>query len=139
MTTEQETTLAARLGFQPGQVVLEIGHGKDVDQGLREEIEQTTGTTIVGEDCDEVADTIVLWFRDGNGDLTDALFDATANVNEGGAILLFTPKTGYDGYVDPSEIGGATTTAGLSQTKSFNAGKGWNASRLLIPTGARKR
>lgn len=34
---------------------------------------------------------------------------------------------------------GAATTAGLSQTKSINAGKHWNGSRLNTPKGAAKR
>ncbi len=40
-----------------------------------------------------------------------------------------------DGYVEPSELGEAAT-AGLSQTKSINAGQGlWNGSRLITPKG----
>ncbi|MGV9877327.1 DUF3052 family protein, partial [Streptomyces cellulosae] len=33
---EERTNPAARLGFQPGQVVQEIGYDDDVDQELRE-------------------------------------------------------------------------------------------------------
>ena len=47
---------------------------------------------------------MVLWFRDDDGDLTDALVDATTYIEEGGAIWLLTPKTGRDGYVEPSDI-----------------------------------
>ncbi|EPH42448.1 DUF3052 domain-containing protein [Streptomyces aurantiacus] len=134
-----ETNLAVRLGFQPDMVVQEIGYDDDVDQELREAIEQTTGTELVDEDYDDVADAVVLWFREEDGDLTDALVDAIAYMEEGGSILLLTPKTGRDGYVEPSEIGEAATTAGLSQTKSINAGKDWNGSRLLTPKGAAKK
>ncbi|MEU1015803.1 DUF3052 domain-containing protein [Streptomyces sp. NPDC005900] len=134
-----ETNLAVRLGFQPDQVVQEIGYDDDVDQELRELIEETIGSELVDEDYDDVADAVVLWFREDDGDLTDALVDAIAYMEEGGSILLLTPKTGRDGYVEPSEIGEAATTAGLSQTKSINAGKDWNGSRLSTPKGAAKK
>ncbi|WP_447037180.1 DUF3052 domain-containing protein [Streptomyces sp. DSM 118878] len=134
-----ETNLAVRLGFQPDQVVQEIGYDDDVDQELREAIEQATGTELVDEDYDDVADAVVLWFRKDDGDLTDALVDAIAYMEEGGQILLLTPKTGRDGYVEPSDIGEAATTAGLSQTKSTNAGKDWSGTRLVTPKAAAKK
>ncbi|MCX4667497.1 DUF3052 domain-containing protein [Streptomyces sp. NBC_01381] len=134
-----ETNLAVRLGFQPEQVVQEIGYDDDVDQELREVIEETIGSELVDEDYDDVADAVVLWFREDDGDLTDALVDAIAYMEEGGHILLLTPKTGREGYVEPSDIGEAATTAGLSQTKSINAGKDWSGSRLLTPKAAAKK
>ncbi|AZM53039.1 DUF3052 domain-containing protein [Streptomyces sp. WAC 01529] len=134
-----ETNLAVRLGFQPDQVVQEIGYDEDVDQELREAIEEATGTELVDEDYDDVADAVVLWFREDDGDLTDALVDAIAYMEEGGQILLLTPKTGRDGYVEPSEIGEAATTAGLSQSKSTNAGKDWSGTRLVTPKAASKK
>lgn len=72
-----ETSPAVRLGFQPEQVVQEIGYDDDVDQELRESIEEVIGSDLVDEDYDDVADAVVLWFRDDDGDLTDALVDAT--------------------------------------------------------------
>ncbi|MQY11321.1 hypothetical protein SRB5_14360 [Streptomyces sp. RB5] len=131
-----ETNLAVRLGFQAGQVVQEIGYDEDTDQELRDLIEETIGSSLVDEDYDDVADAVVLWFRDDDGDLTDALVDATTYIDEGGSVLLLTPKTGRDGYVEPSDINEAATTAGLSQTKSINAGKDWSGSRLLTPKAA---
>ncbi|MER7834437.1 DUF3052 domain-containing protein [Streptomyces sp. NPDC051105] len=136
---EERTTPAVRLGFQPDQVVQEIGYDDDVDQELRESIEDTIGTELVDEDYDDVADAVVLWFREDDGDLTDALVDAVTYMEEGGWILLLTPKTGRDGYVEPSDIGEAATTAGLSQTKGVSVGKDWNGSRLLTPKGAAKK
>ncbi|MFJ9552065.1 DUF3052 domain-containing protein [Streptomyces erythrochromogenes] len=134
-----ETNLAVRLGFQPDMVVQEVGYDDDVDQELREAIEQATGTELVDKDHDDSPDAVVLWFREDDGDLTDALVDAIAKMEEGGSILLLTPKAGRDGYVEPSEIGEASTTAGLSQTKSINAGKDWNGSRLITPRGAAQK
>ncbi|KOV71117.1 hypothetical protein ADK64_02065 [Streptomyces sp. MMG1121] len=133
-----ETSLAVRLGFQPDQVVQEIGYDDDVDQELRESIEQATGTELVDEDYDDVADAVLLWFRDEDGDLTDALVDAIGFLEEDGHIVLLTPKTGRDGYVEPSDVNDATQTAGLSQTKSISAGKDWNGSKLSTPKSAKR-
>ncbi|KUN05124.1 hypothetical protein AQI95_16635 [Streptomyces yokosukanensis] len=135
-----ETNLAVRLGFQPDQVVQELGYDEDVDLELREAIEAATGTELVDEDYDDVADAVVLWFRDEDGDLTDALVDAIGFLEEEGQIVLLTPKTGRDGYIEPSDISDAARTAGLSQTKSVSVGKDWNGSRLSTPkAGSSKR
>ncbi|MEE1802769.1 DUF3052 domain-containing protein [Streptomyces sp. NPDC059096] len=136
---EERTNLAARLGFEPGQVVQEIGYDDDVDQDLRESIEAITGQDLVDEDYDDVADAVALWFRDEDGDLTDALVDAIGLIEDGGVIWLLTPKTGRDGYVEPSDINEASQTAGLSQTKSINAGKDWTGSRLVTPKAAKSK
>ncbi|MGW7316132.1 DUF3052 domain-containing protein [Streptomyces sp. NPDC054865] len=137
--TTVETNLALRLGFQSGMIVQEIGYGDDVDQELREVIEETIGRELVGEEHDDVADAVMLWFRENDGALTDALVDAIAFMEEGGSVLLLTPKAGVEGYVEPSDIGEASTTAGLSLTKSMNIGKNWNGSRLLMPKSAHKQ
>ena len=82
---------------------------------------------------------MVLWFRDEDGDLTDVLVDAISYVEEGGSILLLTPKTGRDGYVEPSDISEAATTAGLSAAKSVSVGKDWSGSRLVTPKAAKSK
>ncbi|MER0479662.1 MULTISPECIES: DUF3052 domain-containing protein [unclassified Streptomyces] len=135
---EERTNPAARLGFEPGQVVQEIGYDDDVDQELREGIETVIGQDLVDEDYDDVCDVVLLWFRDEDGDLTDALVDAIGLIDEGGQIWLLTPKTGRDGYVEPSDINEAAQTAGLSQTKSINAGKDWAGSRLVTPKAGKR-
>ncbi|PKV85556.1 DUF3052 domain-containing protein [Streptomyces sp. TLI_146] len=127
---EERTNPAIRLGFEPGQVVQEIGYDEDVDQDLREGIESLIGQDIVDEDYDDVADVVVLWFRDDDGDLTDALVDAIGLLEEGGTIWLLTPKTGRDGYIEPSDISDAAQTAGLSMAKSISVGKDWSGTRL---------
>ncbi|WP_329116761.1 DUF3052 domain-containing protein [Streptomyces sp. NBC_01465] len=136
---EERTNPASRLGFEPGQVVQEIGYDDDVEQELREGIEAITGQDLVDEEYDDVADVVVLWFRDEDGDLTDALVDAIGLIEEGGAVWLMTPKTGRDGYVEPSDINEASQTAGLAQTKSVSAGKDWTGSRLVTPKAARSK
>ncbi|KAF4405545.1 MULTISPECIES: DUF3052 domain-containing protein [Streptomyces] len=134
---EERTNPAARLGFQPGQVVQELGYDEDTEQELRDAIEELTGTELVDEEYDDVADAVVLWFREDDGDLTDALVDATTMIDAGAPIWLMTPKTGRDGYVEASDIGEAASTAGLAQTSSVNAGKDWTGSRLVTPKAAR--
>ncbi|WP_406329610.1 DUF3052 domain-containing protein [Streptomyces sp. NBC_00203] len=130
---EERTNPAARLGFEPGQVVQEIGFDDDVDHELRESIESLIGQELVDEDYDDVADVVLLWFRDEDGDLTDALVDAIGLLEDGGMIWLLTPKTGRDGYVEPSDISDAAQTAGLSQTKSISVAKEWSGTRMASP------
>jgi len=84
----------------------------------------------------DVVDGVLLWWRDGDGDLVDALVDALTPLADGGYILLLTPKTGRPGYVEPSEIGEAAPTAGLSQTSTVSAGPNWSGTRLVAPKAA---
>ncbi|MFE4593339.1 DUF3052 domain-containing protein [Streptomyces laurentii] len=131
---EERTNPAARLGFEPGQVVQEIGYDdNDVDHDLREGIESIIGQDLVDEDYDDVADVVLLWFRDEDGDLTDGLVDTIGLLEDGGQIWLLTPKTGRDGYIEPSDINDAAQTAGLSQTKSISVAKDWVGTRLGTP------
>ncbi|MFL6182106.1 MAG: DUF3052 domain-containing protein [Actinomycetes bacterium] len=127
------SSLADRMGFSAGQVVLEIGADSDADQELRESIETTTGAVMVGEEFEDVADLVVLWWRYDDGDLVDALVDALSSITSGGVVWLFTPKAGRDGHVEPSEIGEAARTAGLSSTKSISAAAEWAGTRLVAP------
>lgn len=134
---EERTNPASRLGFQPGQVVQELGYDEDCDEELRDAIEELTGEEFVDEEYEDVADAVLLWFREDDGDLTDALVDATQMIDDGAQIVLMTPKTGRDGYIEPSEIGEAAKTAGLAQTSSVNASKDWSGTRLVTPKAAR--
>ena len=122
-----------RMGFATGLVVLEIGMDSDADKALRAAIESAIGTGMVGDDFGEVADLVVLWWRDDDGDLVDALVDALSAITSGGVVWLFTPKAGRDGHVEPSDIGEASRTAGLSSTKSISAASEWAGTRLVAP------
>ena len=124
---------AARLGFTQGQVVLELGYDNDCDDSLRTAIEAAIGSTMVDEDFQDVADVVVLWWRDGDGDLVDALVDSISSIASGGVVWLLTPKAGRDGHVEPSDIGEAAPTAGLSSTKSTSAARDWSGTRLVAP------
>ena len=121
---QDQPGLAERLGIKPGQVVQEIGYDDDCDEQLREAIASLKDVELVDEDYDDVVDVVLLWWRDGDGDLFDALVDALTPLADGGYIWLLTPKAGRPNYVEPSEIGEAAPTAGLSQTSSVSAGAG---------------
>jgi len=132
-------TEADRLGIEPGMVVMEIGRDGDVDDGLRDSIIARAGAEPVDADSDEVVDVVLLWWRDGDGDLVDALVDALGPLADSGVVWLLTPKAGRDGHVEPSDINEAAPTAGLQQTSSISAGLDWSGTRLVTPKGGRGR
>jgi Protein of unknown function (DUF3052) len=134
----QAAATAARLGLSAGDNVGEIGYDEDVDFDLRDAVEAITTTELLDEDADEVLDAVLLWWREHDGDLTDALVDANTLLADTGVIWMLTPKTGRDGYVEPSEIIEATQIAGLAQTTSFAAGA-WTAAKLVRPRTSRVR
>jgi DUF3052 family protein len=129
--------LAERLGVKPGHVVQEIGYDDDCDELLRESVAAGEDVELVDEDYDDVVDGVLLWWRDEDGDLVDALVDAKTPLADGGYVVLLTPKAGREGHVEPSEIGEAAPTAGLSQTSTVSAGKNWSATRLVAPKARR--
>jgi hypothetical protein len=122
--------VAERMGIKPAMIVMEIGFDDDADQDLRESIEVCSGEELVPEDSDEVVDAVLLWYREGDGDLADVLVDAISPLADAGFIWLLTPKRGRAGYVEPSDIAEAAAVAGLSQTSITTAGTEWSAARL---------
>ncbi len=132
-----DTDLAKRLGVQPGHIVQEFGWDKDVDEDLRAAVREVTGEDLEDEDSDEVADLVLLWFRDGDGDLVDALVDSLANLAEGGTVWLLTPKAGRQDHVEPGDVEEAAPTAGLHATSSVSACPEWSGTRLTSPKGKR--
>lgn len=135
----QSVVAAARLGLAAGDTVGESGYDDDVDHELREAVEDLIEADLLDEDADEVLDAVLLWWRDTDGDLTDALINAIPLLADDGVIWLLTPKTGRDGYVEPSEISEATRTAGLAQTTSVPSGGGWMIARLARPKSGKVR
>lgn len=130
-TGENTTALVDRLGIEHGMVVQELGYDDDVDHELRDAIESRLDDDMVDEDSDEVVDVVLLWFRDDDGDLVDALVDAIAPLADNGVVWLLTPKRGRDGYVEPSDISEAAPTAGLSQTSLLPLAADWTGARLV--------
>ena len=131
--------VAERLGIEPGMVVQEIGWDEDVDDDVRAVIEERIGSDLLDEDADEVVDVVLLWWREEDGDLVDALMDAMGPLADSGVIWVLTPKTGRDGHVEPSEIAEAVPTAGLSQTSSVSVGPDWAATRLVSSKSAKSK
>lgn len=134
-----KASVAEKLGIEPGNVVAEFGWGEDVDDDFREAIEERIGTELLDEGTDEVLDVVVLWWREDDGDLVDALVDVTGPLAENGVIWVLTPKSGREGYVEPSEIAEAVPTAGLAQTSNVSIGPDWNGTRLVSPKSAKSR
>lgn len=132
-----ERSLAGRLGLSSGQIVQEIGYDDDGDDALRDSVAAVTGSELVDEEYDDVVDAVLLWWRDGDGDLVDALVDALTTLADGGTIWLLTPKAGRDGHVEPSDIGEAAPTAGLAQTSTVSAAPDWSGTRLVTPRSVR--
>jgi hypothetical protein len=130
---------AERLGIKPGMVVLELGYDDDADAELRDSVVEISGSELVGEDSDEVVDVVLLWWRDGDGDLVDTLINALGPLTDNGVVWLLTPKTGREGHVEPSEISESAPTAGLQQTSSISATKEWAGARLVAPKAARSK
>ncbi len=128
----------AKLGFAAGQVVQEFGYDHDVDDDFRLAVEELCGSELEDEDYGDVADAVVLWWREDDGDLIDALVDALTNLAEGGFIVLLTPKSGRDGHVDAADIQEAALTAGLHASGGTNAVQDWTGSRLVAPKSARR-
>jgi hypothetical protein len=129
---------ASRMGFVAGQTVQELGWDEDCDDELRVALEDLTGTALVDEDYDDVVDAVLLWWRDGDGDLVDTLVDALTSLADGGVIWLLTPKAGRAGHVEPSDIGEAAPTAGLTATTSVAAAPDWSGTRLVAPRSSRR-
>ena len=97
MTTVSDATAAhqgaaARMGLKQGDLVQELGYDDDVDFDLRDELESATGEGLLTEEDHEVADAVLLWWRDGDGDLVDALVDSLTDLEDGGVVWLLTPR-----------------------------------------------
>jgi hypothetical protein len=136
--------LAEKLGIQPGAVVQVVGvdspDGPSVDRDLLDDVAARAGTELITSDrSDDVVDVVLLWWREGDGDLVDALVDSLTNLADNGVVWLLTPKAGREGHVEPSDIDEAAPTAGLSSTRSTSAAPEWSGTRLVAPKAARNK
>ena len=119
------------MGFAKGDLILEIGYAADCDDSLRAKIKGFTETEFIQIDPTEVIDGVIIWWRDGDGDLIDELMDALTFLSETGPIWVMTPKMGRPNYVEVSEIQDAAPIAGLSVTSSIAVANDWTATRLV--------
>ena len=114
-----------KLGFAPGLVVQEIGYDSDVDDELRFAIEDLIGTELEDEDYGDVADAVLVWFRQDDDDLIDTLVDALTNLADAGFVVLLTPKAGRPD----------TSTPATSRRPPSRPGSTRPASSAPHPTG----
>ncbi|MFM1985286.1 MAG: hypothetical protein RLZZ295_452 [Actinomycetota bacterium] len=119
------------MGFAKDDLILEVGHDVDCDSTIRDQIMGITGTPFLEGSTTDVVDGVVLWWREGDGDLVDELMDGLTYLSETGPIWVLTPKAGRDGHVEPSEIQDAAPIAGLSQTSTIALAGDWAATRLV--------
>lgn len=131
--------IAGKLGVEPGMVVQELGWDDDIDEAVRDAVEERCGDELLDEDAVDVVDLVLMWWREGDGDLVDALVDAIGPLADNGVIWVLTPKTGRTGHVEPSEIAEAAPTAGLSQTSNISVSEEWAGARLVAPKAAKSR
>lgn len=127
-----------RMGFAKGDQIHEIGYAADCDDFLRAKIAEISGTPLIEVDPTEVVDAVILWWRDGDGDLTDELMDALTYLSETGPIWVMTPKMGRSNYVEPSEIHDAAPIAGLTVTSSIPVSKDWTATRVVARKASKR-
>ncbi|WP_394216942.1 DUF3052 domain-containing protein [Brachybacterium vulturis] len=128
------SSLSEALNFTTGQIVQEIGYDDDVDLDLRDAIEDLVGGELEDEDTQEIVDAVVLWWREGDGDLTDAMVDTLRNIDAGAPVWVLTPKAGRDGHVMPGEIQESAGVAGLRVMSSMNLAPDWTGTRLASRT-----
>lgn len=126
------------MGFTADQLILEIGHSKDCDEALRQEIIGITSNQFLSGDVHEVVDAVLIWWRDGDGDLIDELVDGLTYLSETGQIWVLTPKAGRPMHVEPSDIQDAAPIAGLSQTSTLAVAPDWSATRLVARKSAKR-
>ena len=119
------------MGLAKDDLVLEVGHDSDCDSTLRDQLMAITGTTFLEGSTSEVVDAVIIWWREGDGDLVDELMDALTYLSETGPIWVLTPKVGRSGHVEPSDIQDAAPIAGLSVTSTIALAKDWTATRLV--------
>ncbi|HET9561456.1 MAG TPA: DUF3052 domain-containing protein [Propionibacteriaceae bacterium] len=130
-------SLSDKLGLTRGLVVQELGWDEDVDDDVRLMVEDAIEGELI-EEAMEAVDLVLLWWRDGDGDLVDSLVDALTDLTDAGYIWLMTPKVGRSGYVDAADLAEAAVTAGLALTNSVPVSSDWTATKLVRPRGTRR-
>ena len=134
MSAAGRSDASSRFGFTAGQVVQEFYYDSDSDDAVRSAIITSTGSDLVDEEFNDVADGALIWWRAEDAaeeDLADLLVDALTNLDNGGVIWVLTPKPGRSGHVAPADVEQAASTAGLSTTSTMAAAESWSGIRLI--------
>jgi hypothetical protein len=129
------TGLAGKFALGEGLVVQELGFDTDCDKSVSDAI--GSAAELVDETYGDVIDAVLLWWRDDDGDLVDALVDALGPLADSGVIWLMTPKPGRVGHVEPEDIADAALTSGLQSTSNISAATDWQGTRLVAPKSRR--
>ena len=137
MAAADAPNYAQRLGIHKDQIVQELGWDEDTDDDIRADIEDACGGELLDEDSDEVVDVVLLWWRDGDGDLVDGLVDAARPMTDNGRIWLITPGAGRPRFVDPGLIDESAQLAGLTGTSAIRLGE-WQGN-CLVQRGVKRQ
>ena len=126
--------IAERFGFEAGFVVQEFGYDDDVDEALREAVEQITGEPLEDEDYRGVADGVIAWWRSDDGgvdDLADYLVDCAASLDEGAGVIWCLVPAAHNKYAVPTaDVAEAAQVAGQRATTTFSVSPQWTAIRI---------
>src|SRR5699024_7415918 len=113
-----------------GDVVQELGWDEDIDFEFRNGLEDALGEEFLMEEDQEPVDAVLLWWREDDGDmseLTDALSDATTNLDDNAPIWLLIPRASRPGHVSPMDVGESAHMAGLRTTITAGVSEDWLA------------
>lgn len=116
-----------------GDVVQELGWDEDIDFEFRNGLEDALGEEFLMEEDQEPVDAVLLWWREDDGDisdLTDALTDATTNLDENAPIWLLIPRASRPGHVSPMDVSESAHVAGFRTTITAGVSEDWLATRL---------
>jgi len=111
---------AEEFGFRSGDIVQEWLWDDDVDDSIREKIEQLTG------------EGVIIWWRDGDDEdeLADTIVDAYAVLGDDGPMWVLCPKPGREGAPNASTVQSAAQTAGMNAATPLTVSKDWNGIQL---------
>lgn len=118
-------------GFKKGDVIQEFGYDDDVDFDLRDALVAVVQTELEDEDYRGIADGILAWWRNDDGDvddLSDYLMDCAESFTQGaGMIWLMVPESRSEFAVSASDVDEAAKAAGQSVTTLKYLSDEWTA------------
>lgn len=123
----------SELELAVGDVIQELGWDEDIDFEFRNGLEDALGEEFLTEEDQEPVDAVLLWWREDDGDvgeLTDALSDATTNLDDNAPIWLLIPRASRPGHVSPMDVSECSHVAGLRPTITAGVSEDWLATRL---------
>ncbi len=126
-----------QLGLVKGMVVEELGWDEDVDEDFRQEVMDLVDSDLVEESQDAV-DAILLWLREGDGDVVDLLIDSLTDLGPAGFLWVLTPKIGHPGHVSQSDLTEGAVAAGLTLTTTVVVSPAWSAHKVVRPKGVHR-